>query len=932
MRPSSAGGAHRKKDHAMKPWARYVVGSGLALLLLAWAATGVFAHAELLGSDPADGAAVTSPPDQIRLFFSEPLEPEFYSIQVYATDRARVDRNDTAISPTDPRILQVSLGDASPGTYTVAWRAFSLDGHVVRGSFAFAIGAGSTPTRPITLTLPAEGAPFSVESAARWLTFLLLFLLLGGLAFRPLLLDPTMRALGRHTDELTPVLVRRWLWLAWPALGLLIVVSFAALVFQAASAAGLPLGEVLSGRAVSRLLMSTRYGWLWLVRIVLLVGLAGTLAWIAAAPWTSSRVAWWVGVATSGLALLTISASGHASAVPERPLLAIAMDWLHMAAAGLWVGGLVHLGLTLPAALARVDAGERRAVLGRLVPRFSVVAGVAVAVLVATGVYSSLLHVPSLAALMDTTYGAALTMKLLIFAVLLGIAAINLLVIHPRFRAALASRRKRQDDASGRRAFRWLVLGEVVAAVLVLAVTGVLTGLPPAGSIGLEPQPVSETQPAGAVNVAFAVRPNQAGENRIELALTDARGAPVVDAQRVTLILTMLDMEMGSREVTPEPSEPGRYGVQGSQLSMAGHWRADVAVRQGGTDSQAQFSFTVGPAPGANRPAFSPARIVLNAVNGQSFLAVVLLASAVVLLVRGPRFRRRDRRWATIGAAGLVLVGLVAGGTSVADAYRRSLPNPIPVTAASLARGQEIYQAQCATCHGDNGRGDGLAGRFLRPRPADFRVHMAAGHTDPDLFGWVSNGVQGTAMPAFGDTLSEEDRWHVINYIRQFANATAADERNSPAPASPIPAASPEAVLSSATASPTISPSPETIRTDVAPSLVAPPAPAQPAASSPVPREAWRVVGHWQNQGLITTPEFTVHGPWRIRWQLENTDERCFVMIEEDVTKAPLLLSGDPGATAGIFHQDRAGSYRLMLHNTTPYDIVVEEATGEQEP
>jgi mono/diheme cytochrome c family protein len=93
----------------------------------------------------------------------------------------------------------------------------------------------------------------------------------------------------------------------------------------------------------------------------------------------------------------------------------------------------------------------------------------------------------------------------------------------------------------------------------------------------------------------------------------------------------------------------------------------------------------------------------------------------------------------------------------------------VPADTASLARGQQVYDANCASCHGDTGRGDGPAGRALRPRPADFRVHMAAGHTDQELFNWVTNGVDGTGMPAFRAQLSEQERWDVINYIRSFA-------------------------------------------------------------------------------------------------------------------------------------------------------------------
>src|SRR5687768_17512309 len=75
------------------------------LLFLALVAT-ASAHAELLGSDPADGAALDTAPTRVQLFFSEPIEPEFFALQVYAADRSRVDRNDARISPTDARTLE----------------------------------------------------------------------------------------------------------------------------------------------------------------------------------------------------------------------------------------------------------------------------------------------------------------------------------------------------------------------------------------------------------------------------------------------------------------------------------------------------------------------------------------------------------------------------------------------------------------------------------------------------------------------------------------------------------------------------------------------------------------------------------------------------------------------------------------------------------
>jgi mono/diheme cytochrome c family protein len=88
----------------------------------------------------------------------------------------------------------------------------------------------------------------------------------------------------------------------------------------------------------------------------------------------------------------------------------------------------------------------------------------------------------------------------------------------------------------------------------------------------------------------------------------------------------------------------------------------------------------------------------------------------------------------------------------------------------SLERGKIVYQS-CVACHGVTGRGDGPAGRTLLPRPADFQVHLAAGHTDRQLFDWISNGIDGTSMPAFGALPSDQERWDVINYIRTLTPA-----------------------------------------------------------------------------------------------------------------------------------------------------------------
>lgn len=891
--------------------ARRAAVAGLAaILLLAALAASAFAHAELIGAEPPEGALLDRPPGRVRLFFNEPIEREFFALEVYAADRTRVDRRDAAIPRDNVAALEASLPELGPGTYTVVWRVLSIDGHVVRGAYAFSVGA-ATPGGALRIDL-AGSETASAGSVVRWLTYLAAFALVGGFGFLPLVLWPALRAAGLSGVGLGDRAARRLLWVAWPSVGALLLLGFAALLLQAAEVAGLPLGEVLGGRAVTRLLLGTNYGTLWFARLAALLGLVALVA-VASAEARPSRWVRWAGLALGAGFLLTLAASGHAVAVQRLTGLAVAADWVHLLAGALWVGGLVALAVTLPGALRQLDPAGRRALLGRLVPRFSALATACVAALALTGLYSALVHVPSLAALADTAYGAALSGKLLLVAPLLALGAVNLLVLGPRFRRALDGKVRPAAEATSQRAFRLVVLGEVTLAALVLAVTGVLTGLPPATTAPGEGRPVAETRRVGDLSVTLAVSPNQIGTNRLLVTLADPQGQPVV-AERVLLALSHLDMEMGVREVVAQPTGPGAYEATGGYLSMAGRWQAEVRLRRpGGGELTARFAFQVGQAPGAGRPAFSPARILANAASPRALVGLAMLVVAAFVWSQRGSFRRpRDRQASAVLAVALLAFGLFSTGATLVNAYRDSLPNPIPATLASIDRGRAVYTQYCAACHGATGRGDGPAGLALRPRPADFRVHMAAGHTDAQLFDWVTNGVEGTAMPAFKDQLSPEDRWHVINYLRTFADPTLSGAASDGGPTLTAAAAPPPAGSPAGAAAP-ITPTPRPTATPV------PPTPA-PTASP------WVVVASWTGSAPMTTEPFTVRGPWRIRWRVASAEQGFSVMVLAGSDSE--LLNGPDGVTEGVFELPSGGAFSLMVHNTVPYEVVVEDAAG----
>jgi mono/diheme cytochrome c family protein len=99
----------------------------------------------------------------------------------------------------------------------------------------------------------------------------------------------------------------------------------------------------------------------------------------------------------------------------------------------------------------------------------------------------------------------------------------------------------------------------------------------------------------------------------------------------------------------------------------------------------------------------------------------------------------------------------------------RSAANPLTNSPATLQRGAEVYDQNCASCHGEKGYGDGPAGQQLSPRPANL-ARLAHSHMVSDQYAdWtVSEGGQpvGSAMPAFKGILSQRDIWAVVTYVR----------------------------------------------------------------------------------------------------------------------------------------------------------------------
>lgn len=739
-------------------------------LLLAMAALGVaLAHAELIGAEPLPNSVVPEAPERVRLFFSEPIVPQFFALEVYDAARRRVDRGDAQVSPMDVSVLEVGLRDVGPGVYTVVWRVLSLDDHVVQGTFVFGVGAGTS----------LEGAAMAGttsgwsqgQAAVRWTTYLATALLAGSFAFPVFVMERSPQ--------------RARLWLAWGALGALFLASFAALLLQAASLSGTGVASALREDALNRTL-ATEYGLVWAGRMVMLLGLVGVLAAATVVGGVGRRLGS-VGLLLVAGVTATLSLSGHAKAVPGLGWAMTALTWAHLFSMGLWIGGLVQLGVEMLAAL-REGTQTRAALATQLTKRFSQYAVPAVLVLLASGAVLGLVYVGGWSELMESFYGATLSTKALVVVPLLLLGAANLVVLGPRLRRAAE-----EGESTGGKVYVAFVAGEIALAGAVLFITAVLSQLPPARTLPPRGLLFVSTVHTASYAVQLTVDPNEVGRNTVRVAVGNHLGVPYEDVERVRVRLSAMGGRLAEREVELEPAGSGAFVAESDALALPGRWTALVSVQRGGSQEEAAFEFTVGAA--RSRPSFSPARVVAAVIAAPWSRAVVVLALGLLQLALGLRVARGYGLGTAVGrlalsvAAAVFVVSLIAGlrlwtpsagqaapgpaalESRVGPPEFRSLTNPYPPTPESLAIGAQVYRAQCQSCHGAEGRGDGPAARVLNPRPADLRVHMAAGHTDGELFYWVSRGIAGTAMPAFEGQLSEAERWHVINFIRTFAAA-----------------------------------------------------------------------------------------------------------------------------------------------------------------
>ena len=441
--------------------------------IVASAPTAAFGHASLLGTAPAAQRVAPHAPGTIDLTFSETVEPRFAVISITNARGRQFGQGAPSRSAADPRTIERQVDRMRPGWYLVYWRVISADGHPVRGAFTFAVGPG--PGTPKQFAVPSlrETAATPGLVASRWAVLLSVMLAIGLFLFRCVIARPAGateedRSLRAITIAFGVAVVAGLV--AVPVYLLLSTAKFSTLAPTDIGGL-LPLTRISSfGRGISDLELL----------LALFALAAGIAIWLDRPDRPRRSVvellALGAAIACAAAIALVPGLTGHAAQTSPRSL-ALALDWVHLAAGSIWLGGLAGL-LVLWGAARR---GRRMRALATVVPRFSRVALGSVLALVATGTAQTVEHLPTLGALWETSYGRSIAVKIGLLCGALVLGAVNLLVTTPRLRAAGA----RDDPAAGGRGavlLRRTVSGEVALVASAVFAASVLTSLPPPAS------------------------------------------------------------------------------------------------------------------------------------------------------------------------------------------------------------------------------------------------------------------------------------------------------------------------------------------------------------------------------------------------------------------------------------------------------------------
>ncbi len=570
-----------------------------------------FGHAFVINSNPAQSGSMSSSPQQVNVFFSEPVDLRYSHLKVLDSNGKQVDNQDVHYLQNDESTLTVSVPELKDGIYTVSTNVLSqIDGHVTANAFVFAVGQAVIPANASSIT--TESKLYLPEAIARFPTLLAQVMIVGA-TFGSLWMWGPLSKIASLTESISRIRnsVNKRLAVYYVIASIILVSSNFAILFFQAIAINASVLDVLE----------TRFGTVLMERSIISFILLG-LSVFELRQFRKKKSHTFssmenIGFLTIGVILLvTTSLIGHGAS--NKQLIPITIDFIHNLAASIWIGGTFYLAFILIPKLreSSINWHYKLVTLSIWIPRYTTLIVTVLGTIIITGPFLLYILEDNLNLVIGSLYGTFLITKL-IFAGLMVIFGgyINVFIhkeVVNKLKIAQVIKNKSNDskfanDQSENEGnaesiiskFRRALIIESILGIALLVSVGLLvnTGVP---ASEIQNQAQTSTQ-ANIQNEHFEIRrfldndtkvelsiiPFEVGNNNFKVSFLDMNNVPI-DVETAQLKYTQIEKSIGPITVDLEKQSRGIYSANAS-FGIPGLWDMEVQ----GTPSKQNMSAIV---------------------------------------------------------------------------------------------------------------------------------------------------------------------------------------------------------------------------------------------------------------------------------------------------------------------------------------------------
>lgn len=519
------------------------------------------AHAYVVKSNPVENETLKKAPTVVKIEFDEDIQvSHFNTLFVRDTSGKRVDLKDAHIDKRNKKLLEAGVKEnLKDGLYSIQWKAISADGHPIQGVIPFQIGLAEAGADDVQVEEMGY-VPQIDMIMERGVLYTSFSLFLGVLFFNLIIYKGD--AIEVHSRS------KRIIWISLIGIFISLLCN---LPLQAKINADVSWLEAFDPLLLKETLQLSVFGYVWITQMALISVLIIVTYFALKREKLSSFKVWSIPILLF-IGLLVMKAfNSHAFGLKFKDI-AVVMDFLHLFAASLWVGGLSSIILLLR------KEDDKWTKYWDAIKRFSPWATGAVIVIVLTGLFNSTFFIPTIHSLFDTKYGLALLAKILLFVFMGILGIIHYVKGKMRTRQGLGATLKVE-----------LIIG-IIVFIIVAFMTNVQTPpMPPTG-------PFTESkQLDNGYELTLHVSPNKVGQNTFHITLKDENGQPVTNMEQIVLTTQSLDMNMGKGSFKVSAISPGEYEAEGMYINMTGNWNIQVHGLTKSLDSfDTDYKFIVG--------------------------------------------------------------------------------------------------------------------------------------------------------------------------------------------------------------------------------------------------------------------------------------------------------------------------------------------------